>query len=358
MFGNLLVPVPYSEAQSFKTTWNNIKKTPKYFIEKDKLAIAEVTFTTTNDKTYKYSNQASLNYSIAKIDYNFAPIDINIADNSNTPRGNQNINTINLNIGKSDVAVNIPVTNIKNDKTFAVIIANESYYDVSQVEFAVNDGAIFKEYCIKTIGLPEQNISYRANATLNNIRAEIRWIKQVAEKFNGEANIIFYYAGHGTHDEATKSAYLLPTDGLALDIATAYKLDDLYQTLGNLPVKSVTVFLDACYSGTGRDGQMLAQARGVVAKAKQGVPVGNMVVFSSAQGDETAYPYKEKGHGLFTYFLLKKLQETKGDVTLGELSDYVTKQVGQKSIVINHKSQTPTIISSASLANWQTLRLK
>ena len=54
----------------------------------------------------------------------------------------------------------------------------------------------------------------------------------------------------------------------------------------------------------------------VANKAKQSIPTGNLVVLSAAKGVETAYSYKEKGHGLFTYFLLKKLQETQGDLTL------------------------------------------
>ncbi|MDR1681891.1 MAG: hypothetical protein LBS25_00665, partial [Candidatus Symbiothrix sp.] len=75
--------------------------------------------------------------------------------------------------------------------------------------------------------------------------------------------------------------------------------------------------------------------------------------------DETAYPYKEKGHGLFTYFLLKKWQETKGEATLGELSDYIITNVSQQSIVVNRKSQTPTVIASAGLSNkWQEIKLK
>ena len=82
---------------------------------------------------------------------------------------------------------------------------------------------------------------------------------------------------------------------------------------------------------------MLASARGVALKAKGDVPQGNMVVFSAASGDETAYPYKEKGHGLFTYFLLKKLQESKGDCTLGELGEYIQTNVRQQSVVINRR---------------------
>jgi hypothetical protein len=141
-------------------------------------------------------------------------------------------------------------------------------------------------------------------------------------------------------------------------VATGYKLDDLYSKLGEFPAKNITVFMDACFSGAQRSGDMLASARGVAIKTSHGKPSGNMVVFSAAQGDETAYPYKEKGHGLFTYFLLKKLQETQGDVTLGELNNYITNNVQQQSIVVNNKSQTPTVIPSTSLTNWENLKLK
>ena len=361
-YGDWLVPVPISEAQYFKTHWwwNNTKINPKYVISNDTLAIIEMTFMTPDGKTYKYSNQASLNYTIANIEYNFAPIDINIDDKSTPQRGQQNISTKNINASDlSDVDLNIPVTGAINDNIFAVIIANENYHDVAHVEFALNDGTIFKEYCKKTLGIPEQNIHYKADATLNNIRAEINWIKQVAEKYKGEAGIIFYYAGHGIPDESSKTSYLLPVDGYGTDVSTGYKLDDLYQILGNLSVQFVTVFMDACFSGTGRNGEMLAQARGVIIKAKQGTPTGNMVVFSSSQGDETSFPYREKRHGIYTYFLLKKLQETKGEVTLGELNEYISTQVGKQSIVVNRKSQTPTVTSSAAMSErWRGMKLK
>ena len=261
--------------------------------------------------------------------------------------------------GKSDVAVNIPVTNTKNDKTFAVIIANENYQRVSRVEFAKNDGKTFKKYCVQTLGLPETNVHFLADATLNNIRGEINWLYQVADAFKGGANIIFYYAGHGIPDEARGTAYLLPVDGYGSDVQTGYKLDDLYQKLGQAPARNITVFLDACFSGAQRSGEMMASARGVAIKVAPGAPTGNMVVFSAAQGDETAFPYREKGHGMFTYFMLKKLQETKGDVTLGELGEYIETNVRQRSIVVNQKSQTPVVTPSVAMGDkWKEMKLK
>jgi hypothetical protein len=259
----------------------------------------------------------------------------------------------------SDVDLTIPKVQQNNSNTFAIIIANENYEEETQVEYALNDGEIFKTYCRDVLGLPETNIHYRENATLNNILAELDWMKQISSAFGNEAKFIFYYAGHGIPDEASGDSYLLPVDGRGNLLATGYSLKKLYDTLGGLGAKSVTVFMDACFSGAVRNGGMMASARGVAIKAKQAAPKGNMIVLSAAQGDETAYPYKEKGHGLFTYFLLKKLQETKGDVTIGVLADYVTSEVKKRSIVVNGKLQTPNISVSSSLqSDWRKMKLQ
>lgn len=282
--------------------------------------------------------------------------------NNNIIIKEKEINTKNQDIRiasiSSDIDKNIPEAINSNSNTFAIVIANETYSKEANVPYAVNDGNIFKEYCRNCLGIPEKNIHLVTNATLNDIRHEVKWIQDVAEVYKGDAKIIFYYAGHGIPDEKSKNAYLLPTDGYGSDVATGYSLENLYKTFGSLPSKSITVFLDACFSGAKRDGNMLASARGVAIKVKQTIPVGNMVVFTAAQGDETAYPYKEEEHGLFTYYLLKKLQETKGNATLGELSDYIKEQVERQSIVTNGKLQSPSIMATSSIGNeWKNWTL-
>lgn len=260
---------------------------------------------------------------------------------------------------KSEVDINIPVGDISSPNTFAIIFANEDYKNVAKVPFAKNDGTIFRKYCQRTLGIPATNIRYIENASLNDIRIQLAWLEDVCEAFEGKASVIVYYAGHGIPDEKSQVAYLLPTDGDSRYITTGYKLDDLYATLGNMPASQITVFMDACFSGSKREDGMLAEARGVALKAKSGVPQGNMVVFSAAQGNETAYPNREQQHGLFTYYLLKKLQETKGNIDLKSLGDYVTKQVSQQSLLLNNKKQTPCVTPSASVGtDWQSWKLK
>ena len=175
----------------------------------------------------------------------------------------------------------------------------------------------------------------------------------------GKGKAVIYYAGHGIPNETDFSSYLLPIDGIGNDPGSAFSLTDLYNKLGEVEAQSIIVFLDACFSGSKREEGMLTSARGVAIKARQSAPQGNMIVFSAAQGDETAYPYKDMQHGLFTYFLLKKLKDTRGEVTWGELSDYLVDEVGHQSFIKNHKVQTPTISLASSLKeSWKKLKLK
>jgi len=259
----------------------------------------------------------------------------------------------------NEVDTKIISTPTNNKNTFAIIIGNEKYKNEVDVPFANNDSKIFSQYVEKTLGVPHDQIRLIENAGYNDIRIAINWLIQAMTVCRGKGKAIVYYAGHGIPNESDLSAYLLPVDGIGNDPGSAYSLKDLYDKLSSVEAQSITIFLDACFSGSKREGGMLASARGVALKVKQYAPKGNMVVFSAAQGDETAYPYKDKHHGMFTYFLLKKLQETKGEVTLGELSDYLIEEVGRLSFVKNGKMQTPTTNPSTSLLGiWRKMKLK
>ena len=256
-----------------------------------------------------------------------------------------------------DVDINIPVTNIKNDNAFIVIIGNENYSNEIDVTFAKNDANILSAYAKKTLGIPDRNVHTILDATYGQMLNEIDWINSVAKAYNGDAKLFFYYAGHGVPNEGDRSAYLLPVDGKSTNTATAIKLEYLYDKLAEHKTQSTTVFFDACFSGGSREG-MLVKGRGVKIKPKMEAVEGNMIVFSSSTGDETALPFDEMQHGLFTYYLLKKLQDTKGDVTYGELFEYVSTNVAKQSVV-NGKPQNPQVNCNIQIKEiWDDWKLK
>lgn len=262
------------------------------------------------------------------------------------------------NIVKSDVDQNIPQSNKKAEDTYALIIANEDYQFVDDVNFAAHDGEIFKEYCIKTLGIPERQIRYCANASYGVILGGVDWLKYALNNFEGSKAIV-YYCGHGIPDEKTGDAYIIPVDGKGTNTTTCYSLNTLYTTLANTKASNITYFMDACFTGANKEGSMLVAARGVARKAKKETLQGNSVVFSASSGDETAMTYPEKGHGLFTYFLLKKLQETQGNVSYSELADYINKNVKKEAFLINEKPQNPVVATStATSSTWKSMTLK
>lgn len=366
---DILLPVRVEFAQDFKANWERIKMTAslKYVPNGNDVALTSISFSD-GSNTYTYDNNTQAKYSVTEIDYNFRPIEVGInnwaqgetSQQDLDKRPNNAVEVKKLSAGNlADVDINIPTNSSNNANTFAVIIGNEDYQQVAKVPYALNDAKIFAAYCEKTLGLPKSNIRTYENATFGIILSALADAKAIAEAYNGGINMFFYYAGHGVPNEKDNSAYLLPIDADGKQIEACFSVTRLYSELNSLKANSVTVFMDACFSGAQRGEGMLASARGVAIKAKNAAPQGNMVVFSAASGDETAYPYKEKGHGLFTYFLLKKLNETKGDVTLGELGDYITSNVKQQSVVVNRKSQTPTVTVSQLVSDsWRNSKLR
>ena len=241
---------------------------------------------------------------------------------------------------QQDVDHRIAVTTEKDDKSFVLIISNENYKYEQPVPFALNDGETFKLYCEKTFGIPSKNIRFLKDATLNDIRMQIQWLQKVMDAYEGEARAIIYYSGHGMPSE---DGSLLIVAGPEVQVAQQDVDGEIEQ------LREEQKVLRALASS----GLMLASSRGVAIKTKQAPISGNMVVFSAAQGDETAYPLHEERHGLFTYYILEEIQRTGGLISLGELSDNVKKNVTRASIVENDKSQTPTIVASPLSKDWK-----
>lgn len=251
-----------------------------------------------------------------------------------------------------------PITGVKRENTLVAIIANEEYDLATNVDNATSDGLAFKEYCIRTLGVPDDNVRYMENMSFGRMKKGLNDILELAEMMDGKANLILYYAGHGIPDNKTKDAFLMPVDADGTDTGICMSLTDLYSNINSKNLNRCVVFLDACFSGAQRGGDMIVAARGVKLKPKEAAPEGKTIVFTATSGDQAAFSHKEEKHGLFTYFLLKKLQESKGNVSLGELADYLSQKVGFESRRINNAPQTPSVlVASGLIDNWKKMSI-
>lgn len=374
-YGDILLPVPLPSARAFKSNWENEKKTVKavFVPTGNDIALQSVSF-----GDYTYDSNTKANYAQADLDYNFRPlnvddldfkfedVNVNVAhEPSASVRPLQPVHVAenthpeaNAAADNDNVDIDIPMSSTVADNTFALVIANKTYAYASAVENAENDGKTVAKYLNRTLGIPQKNITTYMNATYGQMAAAISHLKDIGDAYGKDGfNIVFYYVGHGLPDDKYHESFILPVDVDPKNTSICYPLEKLYAELGNMGASSVTVMIDACFSGANHgDGMLIPQSMGVSIKPRESQPIGNMVVLSATQGDETAFPYHSKKHGLFTYWVLKKLQESKGYVTLGELCDFVTDNVKKTSVVENRKRQTPTVATSASLSDsWRDL---
>jgi hypothetical protein len=250
---------------------------------------------------------------------------------------------------RSDVDKDIPAGLPVNKKKYALIIGNEDYSRYQpglqsevNVDFAINDARVFAEYCEKTLGVPRENITLLTDATKGQMSQAISKHERFLEVEKGQAEMIFYYSGHGLPEERTNTPYLIPVDVSGTQPANGIALMDVYAQLSRHPAQKVIVVLDACFSGGARSKELVAM-KGVRVSANVSNVPANIVVLASSSGNEASAVFREKQHGYFTYFLLKELKESKGQVSIRDMMARVEQNVARETARIG-KIQTPTIL--------------
>jgi hypothetical protein len=313
---------------------------------------------------YAYSSADAHDYIFTEIDFVFADIKIDEVEDAMITKKSI-ISRKNLNVGTSAVNKDIPLKDKLVEYRYALIIGNEDYeskqkgLSVEQnVDYARIDASIFKEYALKTFGVKKENLIFLSDATSVEMKRAIEKITKLLKLNKGnEAELIVYYAGHGQPKEITNAPYLFPVDVNANDFIGAIKLDDIYRQLSATGAKKVIIFLDACFTGGARGDHLMA-SRGITVEPQEEVLSGNLLIFSASSGMESSLAYEDEEHGMFTYYLLKKLQESEGNVSMGDLADYLKYKVADTSIKVNSKDQMPTIRFSPALEQtWRNWKL-
>lgn len=260
----------------------------------------------------------------------------------------------------TELLEDIPVGAV-NRHRYALIIGNEDYSMTGanaeiNVPYAVNDAMVFREYCVRTFGVPDGQIKIVPNATAGMMHEQLDWLVNMAST-DPEAELIFYYSGHGNNDEATKEPYLLPVDITGKNIRLGISLADLYKRLATYPVKGAYVFLDACFSGGYKSAAPLLAQKGVRVVPKVGLPQGHTLSFSSSSGDQTSSVYHDKKQGYYTYFLIKTIKDAKGELTMKQLFEKTNAEVKKATALIG-KMQEPQYMVSPVWTDWADIKLK
>lgn len=248
----------------------------------------------------------------------------------------------------SDIDINIPVGN-KSDG-YALVIGNEDYSSFqpnlsaeSNVPYAIRDGETFANYLTQLFGFEKANVEFLRNATYGTMNQAISRLERLMDIDGKEKEIVIYYSGHGMPDEKTKEPYLIPIDISGNNVNQGISLKSLMSRLSAKPHGKITLVIDACFSGLGKV-EPIATVKGISVTPVNPELGPNMLLISSSSGNESSVIDDQNQHGLFTYHLLKRLQESKGDISIDSLFSLIKKDVALSAIKKLNKIQTPSIL--------------
>ena len=255
---------------------------------------------------------------------------------------------------------------VRNPTGVALIIGNKNYEAVGEVKYAHRDAEAFRRYVIDVLGFDPFNVRVLKDGSFGKLRSELgiegehglvhRYVERYSRQNNGEAvsDVVVFYSGHGmpSLDRNKPGTFLLPVDADPHNAAlNGYSTDELYRVLAALPARSVSVFLDACFSGSNGNNEQLVDAS-FSPVSIQPLPDNvseNMVVFTAAKAEQVAFWNHSAEHGMFTHLLMNALygegdQDGDNQVTTKEVKAYLDKHLWRLALERFSKEQDADLV--------------
>ena len=225
----------------------------------------------------------------------------------------------------------------------AVVFGIENYKNLPPAPYAENDAQLIKKYFKNRLGV-EQIVIYTSNKANGLIFDDVfnpDYGELQKAIIKGKTDLFVFYSGHGLPGKSGENIYLFPSDGKVERLSIqGYSLNKFYTNLEKLGARSVTVFLDACFSGASKatekiNTENMVAMKGIVIEPKYHQPWvnnKNFSVFTSSGVAQTSLGFDPSQSGLFTYYLCLGLQgdaDINNDrkITNGELKNYLIKNV-------------------------------
>ena len=233
----------------------------------------------------------------------------------------------------------------------AIIIGIQNYKRVPKAEFANADAKEFYEYAIRGLGIKPENIKLLLDEDadeLEIVKAFENWLPLQVTK--NKTDVYVFYSGHGLPSPDGQSLYFLPygVDKQYLS-RTAVGQKEVVALLTASKPKSVTMFIDACYSGQTRGGEvLLASAKPISLKTDNNAFPSNFTVISASANDQISSSSPELKHGIFSFYLMKGMEgdadgNKDGKITAGEMQEYLSDKVSRQAMSMSRKQDTQLV---------------
>ncbi len=304
--------------------------------------------------------RADGNYSIKKVarigqdtQFNVVAVDIN---------GNSDTKTITVS-RQALVASQTATASLKPEKikrapardAAAIIIGIQDYKRVPRADFANNDAKEFYEYAVRALGVQPEKIKMLVDDEadeINVVKAFENWLPIQVNR--DKTDVYVFFSGHGLPAPDGKSLYFLP-HGVDKELLsrTAVAQNEVVAALTAAKPRSVTMFIDACYSGQTRAGDVLvANAKPLALKSDASNYPSNFTVITASANDQISSSSPELKHGIFSFYLMKGMEgeadaNLDGKITVGEMQDYLLDKVARQAMTLNRK-QSPQLVGDAN----------
>ncbi len=274
--------------------------------------------------------------------------------------GNTDTKTINVtrNISEAKATyADLNPTNIKRKSdrdAVAIIIGISDYKNLPKADFANDDARVFYDYAIRALSIKPDNIKLLVDGDASEVGIYKAFKTWLPSKVRSSTDVYVFYSGHGLPTSDGKGLYLLPqqTDRDLIS-KTAIQMQEVISDIQSTKPKSVTLFLDACYSGQSRTGEtLIASARPISIRQESRIFPENFTVITASQNDQISSSNPDLKHGIFSYYLMRGMEgdadtDKDGKITLGEMQSYLVENVGRQAGMMNRK-QEPQLIGDAN----------
>jgi hypothetical protein len=236
----------------------------------------------------------------------------------------------------------------------AIIIGIADYKNLPRADFANDDARVFYDYAIRALGVKPENIKLLVDTDADDVAIYRAFKTWLPSRVRSSTDVYVYYSGHGLPTADGQGLYLLPqrADRDFID-KTAITQAEINAAIQAAKPKSVTVFLDSCYSGQARSGEtLIASARPVALKAEKQLFPDNFTVITASQADQISSSSPDLKHGIFSYYLMRGMEgdadaNRDGKITAGEMQAYLAETVSRQAGMQN-RVQQPQLIGDAN----------
>lgn len=247
---------------------------------------------------------------------------------------------------RGPVRANKTDSEIAYNNVYALIVGVSNYKYIAKLKYAHKDAELIAQVLERTFPYANHEINVLTENQVTEFTL-LNGLEKISKKAKEGDLVVFYFAGHGDVafvDEDSlkiKRGYYLTAsanNSRAYESGGAVRFDDVHDSIIGITNKGAKVYLitDACRSGTIIDAKGASLTLNALNTGFE-----KTTKFISCQANELSYEYDSLGHGVFTYYLVKQLDELNNDgvneeITvrkLGrELEDVVEKATGGKQI--------------------------